>query len=183
MRVPFLRLLLRTVIATSAVCAQAQPGCPAINFQTAVLANSEPTDFSNVFLVRQSDGSYTGYDMTVGPPYSILATTANYQKQLTACLPSHSSRPPLAAPAGTGNVAGAPAQPQAFARLSSGNYLVVNPGQNNAGTVALFDPNLNFISQSQLPPQFGGSTIVVDLNGDGILDLVGLNVVVNGKES
>ncbi|HLM98589.1 MAG TPA: FG-GAP-like repeat-containing protein [Bryobacteraceae bacterium] len=185
MRVSWLRFLAQfSITALVTTCAWAQPGCPAINFQTSVLANSRPTDFSNVFLVSQSDGSYTGYETTQGPPYTVIATTPNYQKQLTACLPSHAARPPLAAPTGTGNVPGAPSQPQAFARLSSGNYLVVNPDLSKPGsvsTVALFDPELNFISQSQLPV-FAGSAILADVNGDGIPDLVGLTVVVNGKE-
>jgi len=123
--------------------------------------------------------------MTQAPPFNIIGTTPNYQKQLIACLPSTAALPPLAAPTGTGNVPGAPAQAQAFARLSNGNYLVLNPEPSNPGSqlsVALFDSQLNFISQSQLPPQFAGLPILADVNGDGILDLVGLNVVVNGME-
>ena len=184
MCVSWLKFGVQFSIAGLVTCAQAQPGCPAINFQTSVVANSQPTDFTTVFLVRQSDGSYSGYEMTQNAPYSILATTPNYQKQLIACLPSHAALPPLAAPTGTGNVPGAPSQPQAVARLSSGNYLVVNPNLSNPGsvsTVALFDPELNFISQSQLPV-FAASAILADVNGDGIPDLVGLTVVANGKE-
>jgi FG-GAP-like repeat len=176
-------LWLSITVVASAAWAQAQPGCPAVNFQTAVSANLQPSDSSHIVLLRQSDGSYTGYEMTNQSPYRIIRATPNFQKQLTACLPSHALLPPLPAPSDTGNVPGAPAQSHAVARLSSGNFLVVYPATNviSGNPVALFDHDLNLISQSQLPVPVT-SPILVDINGDGRLDVVGVSVSVHPKE-
>ena len=151
----------------AAVCAQAQPGCPAVNFQTAVSATLPSSDTTQTILLRQSDGSYTAYEMATQSPYRIIRTIPNYQKQLTACVPGHSSLTRLPAPTGTGNLPGTPSQPQAFARLKSGNYLAVN--LSGAGT-ALFDPELNLISETEGPP--GSFFVLMDVNGDGNPDLV-----------
>jgi uncharacterized protein (TIGR03437 family) len=119
------------------------------------------------------------------PSYRTISTTPNYQNQLTACLPTEPSLAPLPPPTGTGNVPGAPSlpgigQPSAVARLASGNYLVIFYGFE----VALYDPALNLISQAQLPlapvepgageqvDQQSVQATLVDLNGDGNLDVV-----------
>ena len=176
MFVRHLRLLVRfsTLIAIAAANGQAQTGCPPVSFQLAVTANPTPSSTSHIVLLRQSDGSYTAYEMTNASPYRIIRTTPNYQNLSTACLPKEPSLAPLPPPTGSGNTLGAPSQPQAFARLSSGNYLFVNPDPSiSTSVVALFDPALNLISEAQLPVPVGAPALV-DINGDGNLDLVGV---------
>jgi hypothetical protein len=74
---------------------------------------------------------------------------------------------------------------QGFARLSSGKYLALienSSGNTSATNVVLFDPQLNEISQAQLPVDFGGVGVFADFNGDGTLDIVGATTTYNGKE-
>jgi len=173
------------VVILAAVCAHAQPGCPAVNFQTAVSATLPSSDTTQTILLRQSDGSYTAYEMATQSPYRIVRTIPNYQKQLTACLPSHSSLPPLPAPPSVGSGPGAVGPTQGFVHLSSGNYLALmeeHSGKTSATNVVLFDPQLNLISQAPLPIDLGGVGIFADLNGDGKLDLVGATGTFNGKK-
>jgi len=153
-----------------AACAQAQPGCPAVAFKTAVSANLQPSAASHIVLLRENDGSYTAYEMTNESPYRIVRKTPNYQKQLTACLPSHSSLPPLLPPTAPGSPPGAPSQREAFVRLGSGDYLFVTAGID----VVLFDSELNFKSEAQYPQFEAQSLTLADFNGDGNLDIVAI---------
>lgn len=169
----------------AAACGQAQPGCPAVNFQTAVSATLPSSDTSQTILLRQSDGSYTAYEMATQSPHRIIRTIPNYQKQLTACLPSYSALPPLPSPPSVGSGPGVVGPAQGFARLSSGNYLAlmeVHSGTTSATNVVLFDTQLNFVSQAPLPIDIGGVGIFADVNGDGKLDIVGTTGTYNGKE-
>ena len=169
----------------AAVCAQAQPGCPAVNFQTAVSATLPSSDTSQTILLRQGDGSYTAYEMATQSPYRIIRTIPNYQKQLTACLPGHSVASATAAPPSVGSGPDAVGPTQGFVRLSSGNYLALmeeHSGKTSATNVVLFDPQLNLISQAPLPIDIGGVGIFADVNGDGKLDIVGTTGTFNGKE-
>ena len=178
-----MRSFLLTLLV-AAVGAQAQPGCPAVNFQTAVSATLPSTATSQTVLLRQSDGSYAAYEMATQSPYRIIRTIPNYQKQLTACLPSHSSLPPLGPPPAVGSGPGAVGPTQGFVRLSSGNYLALmeeTTGKTSATNVVLFDPQLNVISQAPLPIDIGGVGIFADVNGDGKLDIVGTTGTFNGK--
>ena len=155
-----------------AACAQAQPGCPAVAFKTAVSANLQPSAASHIVMLRENDGSYTAYEMTNESPYRIVRKTPNYQKQLTACLPSHSSLPPLPPPTSPGSPPGAPSQREAFVRLSSGDYLFVTAGID----VVLFDSELNFKSEAQyVLTSFTQTLTLADVNGDGNPDIVAVH--------
>src|SRR5689334_1472579 len=172
-RVKRMRIQLAFAMAVAlAACAQAQPGCPAVAFKNAISANLQPSAASHIVLLRENDGSYTAYEMTNESPYRIVRKTQNYQKQLTACLPSHSSLPPLPPPTSPGSPPGAPSQREAFVRLSSGDYLFVTAGID----VVLFDSQLNFISEAQYPLLEVQSLTLADLNGDGKLDIVASRV-------
>jgi hypothetical protein len=165
-----MRIQLAFAVAVAlAACAQAQPGCPAVAFKTALSPDMHPSAASHIVLLRESDGSYTAYEMTNASPYRIVRKTPNYQKQLTQCLPSHSSVAPLPPPTAPGSPPGAPSQSEAFVRLSSGDYLFVTAGID----VVLFDSELNFISEAQYLI-YGQTVTLADVNGDGILDIVAM---------
>src|ERR1700722_14102673 len=94
----------------AAVCPVALASCP-VSFQTQSAASLTPSATSHVNLLRQNDGSYTGYEMQDAAAYGVLKVTPGFQNQLTACPP-----PSLGLwPGG--------ASPQAFAKLPSGGYL------------------------------------------------------------
>src|SRR5438309_862299 len=129
--------------------AHAQPGCPAVNFQTAISANLKPSTSSHITLIRQADGSYTAYEIADSSPYRMVRATPNFGGQLTACLPKQSAIPPLSPPQSAGSSPGAPSQPQAFARLASGAYLLVRSTASGIINAFLFDSNLTITSETQ----------------------------------
>jgi hypothetical protein len=159
--------------------ADAQPGCPAVNFQKAVALNLKPSASSQMILTRQGDGSYTANQLTSAAPYRSIQTTPNYGRQLNGCLPKLPALPPLSIPQ-IESPPGAPSQPVALAHLSSGGYLSIQPATNGSGFDAvLFDSNMNFESSTHYSintAQFG----LADLNGDGVPDLI---VVTGGSLS
>jgi uncharacterized protein (TIGR03437 family) len=153
-------------------CAYAQPGCPAVNFQAAVSANLKPSVSSHTTLVRQGDGSYTAYETADASPYRVDRTTPTFGNQLVGCLPKQPALPPLPPPQGAGSSPGAPSQLQAFARLASGVYLLVQ-STGSSISATLFDSSLTLISETQ----YAVSAVqlkLVDLNGDANLDLIAL---------
>ncbi|MGD0296824.1 MAG: FG-GAP-like repeat-containing protein [Bryobacteraceae bacterium] len=168
-----------------AVSASAQSVCPPINFLNATTINLDPTDSSHLVVLRQSDGSYTAFEMANASPYPVLRTIPHFEKVFSNCLPRQGS-PSVAktSPSATG----AGAQPAAFAVLDSGNYLFVSSG--NALDVAVFDQQLKLVSEnsfagpSQLAPGDYSSyvsLILTDVNGDGKLDLVAQYEAVNNN--
>jgi hypothetical protein len=170
-----------------AAFAHAQPGCPPVSFQNAVSANTNPSASTHLTFVRQSDGSYTAYEMADASPFGIIRTTPNFGSELTACLPKHSPLPPLPAPQGSGVSPGAPSQTQVFARLASGDFVEVqSTGDELYGTeaidIAVFRPNMTLVSETKYavsavsPHQFA----LADVNGDGNLDLIALASVSSG---
>jgi hypothetical protein len=173
---PLIRMRFAVLISLLAIGAQitiAQSGCPDVHFKTVSSGTLAPTATMEFNVVRQSDGSYTAFERTTVAPYSVLSSTAQFENSLTACLPS---APPTVAPAATApaNPTGAASQPQAIAQLSSGGYLTVGVG---GIAVALLDSQLNVISTSNSAT--GSNVALADVNGDGILDIVG---IINGGE-
>ncbi len=155
-------------IAVFLACARAQTVCPPIQFQLGYAAGLTPSANSHQVLLKQPDGSYTAFELSDTSPYRILSTTPNFQKQVLVCpAPAHF------APAGV--------SPQAVAKLSDGGYLFVG----GALDVQTFDSAMNFVAEMQyaLPtminvdngqpaPIVAGAPVLVDLNGDGIPDIV-----------
>jgi hypothetical protein len=173
---PIIRMRGAVLISLLAIGAQitiAQSGCPDVHFKTVPSATLAPTPTTQFNVVRQPDGSYTAFERSTVAPYSVLSSTAHFENSLTACLPS---APPTMAPAATtpANPTGAASQPQAIAQLSSEGYLTVGAG---GIAVALLDSQLNVISTSN--PITGSNVALADVNGDGILDIVG---IINGGE-
>jgi len=165
-RVGLLRLAL--AVAVAAGIGHAQPGCPLLSFQGAASASLKPSATTHIVVLRQSDGSHTAFELTDASSYRIVRTTPNFQKQLTGCpgLPVTGTPPNLQ-------------PPEVFTRLDSGGYLWVRrsdvngpPGSYYALYVAAFDSALNLTSEAQYPVVIVEALAVVDVNGDGIPDIL-----------
>ena len=133
----------------AAVCAGAQTTCPPINFLNAKTINLNPTDSSHLVLLRQSDGSYTAYEMANASPYGVLRSIPHFEQQFSNCLPRPTSGAPGKASSPAPNAPGVAAQASAFAVLDSGNYVFVSPSSSSLD-VALFDQHLKLVSENQI---------------------------------
>ena len=156
----------------------AQPGCPPVNFQNVISTSTQPSASSQLTFVRQPDGSYTAYEMSNATPYNLIGTTRNFGSELTRCVPREASLPTLPAPQGSGNLPGATSQPEVFARLASGGYLQVRTLGGKypipqTMEFSIFDASMTLILDT--PSSVGAYQLsLVDVNGDGKLDLVAL---------
>ena len=63
--------------------AYAQSGCDPVGFQRAGWAALVPTSTSRIILLKQNDGSYTGYEVTNTAPFRVMRTVPNFQTQLS----------------------------------------------------------------------------------------------------
>lgn len=138
-----------------------QTACPEVNFRTESSANLAPGGASHIRLARQSDGSYTGYEIADAAPYGTVGITPDFQNRLTGCSLTNSSYQFT--------------PPEAIARLGSGNYLYVGNnvgvfGQTATVRALLFDAGFHFLSENDYPAN--GVLALADLNGDGMLDII-----------
>jgi hypothetical protein len=99
--------------------------CP-VQFRTESSANLATGAGSHFRVARQSDGSYTGYEIADAAPYGLMSVVPGFASRLTRCnLTNSSFLVPL---------------PEAITRLSSGNYLYVADNYTLApGSVILAD--------------------------------------------
>jgi hypothetical protein len=131
-----------------------------MTFQGAASASLKPATTTHTALLRQTDGSYTAFELTDAAPYRIVRTTRNFQRQLTGC-------------------PGAPVQgflpgtqpPELIARLNNGGYLWVRRNLFALNAV-LFDAAMTFVSESQFPNVLVEALNVADVNGDGLPDIL-----------
>ena len=112
--------------------ARAQFACPSLNFLDASTVNLTPSATSHIDVVRQSDGSYTGFEVTNAAPFRTIATTPHFEKQFAACLPhtlpaSPRTTPPNANPGGAGS------QLQVSMILPSGSLFLRGGSQRDGG--------------------------------------------------
>ena len=161
----------------AAVCAGAQTTCPPIDFLNAKTINLNPTSSSHLVLLRQSDGSYTAFEVANARPYGVLRSIPHFEQQFSNCLNRATPAAPGTVSSPAPNAPGVAAQAVAFAVLDSGNYLFVTGG--NSLDVVIFGPHLQFISENEIgalstQPGYGTyfSLVLSDINGDGKLDIV-----------
>jgi hypothetical protein len=165
------------LFAVAPVLAFAQTPCPGVNFLTARTVNLKPTDTSHIDVVRQNDGSYTGFEVSDAAPFRLIATTPHFEKQFAACLP-HTIPASPTAPAPVANPTGAGSQLPVSMTLASGSLFVANISSDGQTIYFdLFDSAHNLLSQSSvappLPPNQGiASLALADVNRDGKLDLI-----------
>ncbi len=140
----------------------AQSECDPVDFQRAGWASLDTTLTSHLILLKQTDGTYTGCEVTNTAPFTVIRTIPDFKTQLSQCAPM------------TGAAIFLPSQ--VSAHLSSGGYLWVTalgsaplascscyPGIE----VAVYDSNLNLISANHYSVETQGYLALVDLNGDG----------------
>jgi uncharacterized protein (TIGR03437 family) len=157
--------------------ALAQTPCPGVHFLNAITVNLKPTDTSHIDVVRQSDGSYTGFEVSDAAPFRTIATIPHFEKQFAACLP-HTIPASPTAPAPVANPIGAGSQAQVSMTLSSGSQFVANISLDGLTIYFdVFDSAHTIISQASLAPPsllYPGVTslALADVNRDGNLDLI-----------
>ena len=139
--------------------APADPGCPQVSFTSARSATLAPSPGVHRVLLKQSDGSYTAFELNNTSPYRVLRTIPHFEKQLSACAPTATGLPPL------GLIT--------MAQLASGGYIFAMLQDALAVVdIAVFDAELNLSSEASYPG-LGPPLAFADLNGDGKPDLIG----------
>jgi hypothetical protein len=178
----FLRFGLALAVLPLAISAQS--ACPSIDFLVSRTVNLKPTATSHINVVRQADGSYTGFELTDRAPHSVISVTPHFERQFAAC-PPH-ALPATPSPANPVNVPAISSQLLASELLPSGNYFVasVQGSPYTTGSAPIlfdaYDPQMNLLSETNFaaPGQFAGfvSLALADVNGDGKADLIALSI-------
>ena len=75
---------LLAMMLAAPVILPAQACLPAL-FQTGAFASLTPSANSHQVLIRQSDGSYTAFEIPDTAPYQVLSTVPNFQRHLRTC--------------------------------------------------------------------------------------------------
>lgn len=78
-------ITLHAILLAVPVILPAQQVCLPQLFQTGAFASLTPSGASHQVLLRQSDGSYTAFEIPDAPPYQALSTTPNFGRQLRNC--------------------------------------------------------------------------------------------------
>jgi len=164
-------LALAAVILAGPAILSAQVCLPTL-FQVGAVAHLNPSGTSHQVLLRQSDGSYTAYEIPNTAPYKVLRSVPNFQRQLRTC--------PNPEPTGFTY----PGPDGIYAPMPSGGYLFVSaaPASDYSAffvNTTFFDHNMNQVSSSVVSIQdqvldFTGYSpvLVADLNRDGNPDLI-----------
>src|SRR5579872_4591973 len=93
--------------------------CPSVNLLVPRTVSLKPSATSHIDVVRQTDGSYTGFEVTDATPHRTLAVTPRFEQQFAVCLPHSLLASPAPPPAV--NSPGAEPQLQVSTSLSDGN--------------------------------------------------------------
>ncbi|MFY9725851.1 MAG: FG-GAP-like repeat-containing protein [Bryobacteraceae bacterium] len=166
----------------------AQSTCIGVNFLNAKTVNLKPSATSHINVVRQSDGSYTGFEVADASPYRVISTTPHFEMQFGACLHHAFPTSPMIAPP-VANPPGAGSQSVVSEVLPSGQYLVASlGGAGDYGPVTIyfdiFDSGLQLVSETTYSSSTAGevfySLALADMNGDGKADLVAVSEIPTG---
>ena len=120
-----------------ACCARADVGCPPVSFTSARSATLAPSPGVHRVLLKQSNGSYTAFELNNTSPYRVLRTIPHFEKQLSACSPTATGLPSLSL--------------FTVAQLASGGYIFATQGAMAAIDIAVFDAELNLVSEASYP--------------------------------
>ncbi len=119
------RLALLVYWRFAQVHAAAQSTCPlrliVVSAKTH-LANRSPN--SHIDVIRQPDGSYTGFEATDAVPYRTISVTPHFERQFAACLPHTVPTSPSAAPPVVQILREPDAQLQVPMAVGSANFFV-----------------------------------------------------------
>jgi hypothetical protein len=133
--------------------AGAQSNCPSVAFPAAKSAALLSSPTTHRLLAKQSDGSYTAYEMSNTSPYAVLRTIPHFDRQLSACVAPSTSIFTFVVTSVT--------------PVPTGGYFVTIVNQNQP-FFDVFDASFNLIAESSKIPAF----IFADMNGDGKLDAI-----------
>ncbi len=142
------------LVLTFPTLALAQSNCPTVQFTGIPSASLLPSTTLHRFLVKQADGSYTGYDMSNTSPYATLRTIPHFDQQLNACAPTTS---------GVGGYVVTSVTP-----APAGGYFVTQV-TGRTPYIDYFDSSFHLIAEATPPP----ANQFADMNGDGKLDAIG----------
>ena len=164
----------------AALPALSQIACPELNFLSTRTLNLKPSPTTHTDVLRQSDGSYTGYEVIDAAPYRLISVSKNLERALASCLPhTLPTRPSFA----SWSPLGSPAQLEAAASLPSGRTVLAQILASQSTLITdTFDPQHDFLSEttfSYATPAGSGNrsdlfiaVALDDLNHDGTPDLI-----------
>jgi uncharacterized protein (TIGR03437 family) len=162
--------------------ANGQSSCPAITFLNAGTVAVRPSASSHLAILRQNDGSYTGYEIADASPYHVMGTTPHVERQFAACVPHILPTTRVPNPGIAANAPGVASQTLATALLSSGRYVIASvfltdPPYKSGIAVDVLDGNLGLIRETRYSDLgFVAAVLFADLDGDGNPDLMALQV-------
>ena len=148
------------ILTLLAWCGRADDACPSAFPSSILSATLLPSATTHRVLLRQSDGTYTAFEVANRPPYGNLLTIPNFARQLSSCLP----------PTDGVNLSGV----TVVAQIASGGYIFAL-----GNSVAVFDAGLNLIAEAPVTGVW--PLVFVDLNGDGKPDIVGTQQMHDGS--
>jgi uncharacterized protein (TIGR03437 family) len=163
----------------------AQSTCIGVNFLSAKTVNLKPSAASHINVVRQNDGSYTGFEVADTSPYRVISITPHFETQFGACLPHTFPASPLATPP-PANPPGAGSQSVVSEITPSGQYFVASIGGYGFETIYfdIFDSGLQLVSETTFSSSTAGevfySLTLADMNSDGKADLVAVSEIPTG---
>jgi uncharacterized protein (TIGR03437 family) len=162
-----MRVVLTSLVLTLTSSAAAPDGCPPVRFSSAVSAALLPTPNTHRVLVKQSDGSFTAFDLSNDAPYGVVHIIPHFEKRLRPCTPTSTGLSQVVS---------------AIAQTPSGGYLVAWPASPFSTGIIAYDANFNVTGQTQLNGVFNVVQFA-DVNNDGKLDVIVPTAVTSASQA